>query len=374
MKGPDSRTARPRLAVARGARALTWLAAAGAAFVLTSTVGSGRPATATAGTQETFRVPGDRVAIYNLAGRVEVRGGEGSEVSVAVRRGGADADRLRVERGPVEGFETLRVLYPDDRIVYRQGGWRGSSSLRVRENGTFYDDGRGGRKVTVAADGRGLEAHADLSVTIPPGKSVGVYLAVGEVTVTNVDGELRVDVGSADVSANGTRGSLIVDTGSGDVSVLDVEGDLLADTGSGSVEARGVRGEDVALDTGSGDVRGSRITATRLVVDTGSGDVELSEVRATELRVDTGSGSVTVALADDAEFVEVDTGSGSVELMLPDSFGATVEVETGSGGIEFDVPVQVHRVGRSHLEGSIGDGRGQLRVDTGSGSVRLRRG
>ncbi len=43
---------------------------------------------ATAQQAETFRLQGDAVAIYNLAGKVQVRGGSGSDVVVTVRRGG----------------------------------------------------------------------------------------------------------------------------------------------------------------------------------------------------------------------------------------------------------------------------------------------
>jgi DUF4097 and DUF4098 domain-containing protein YvlB len=50
-----------------------------------------------------------------------------------------------------------------------------------------------------------------------------------------------------------------------------------------------------------------------------------------------------------------------------------VDIESGSGGIELDFPVQTRRFDRDHLTGTIGDGRGTLRVDTGSGSVRIRR-
>src|ERR671931_315169 len=64
-------------------------------------------------------VPGDDVAIYNLAGQLRAEAGSGSDVVVEVTRGGRDGDRLRVETGRIGRRETLRVIFPQDDIVYR---------------------------------------------------------------------------------------------------------------------------------------------------------------------------------------------------------------------------------------------------------------
>ena len=88
-------------------------------------------------------------------------------------------------------------------------------------------------------------------------------------------------------------------------------------------------------------------------------------------RVDTGSGDVEVRLLAPCDDIEIDTGSGSVTLAVPEGLSAQVEIETGSGGIDLGFPVQVRKLESDHVTGQIGDGRGRLRIDTGSGSVRL---
>jgi DUF4097 and DUF4098 domain-containing protein YvlB len=55
----------------------------------------------------------------------------------------------------------------------------------------------------------------------------------------------------------------------------------------------------------------------------------------------------------------------------PAGLGAAVELETGSGSIESDYPLTLVHRGEGSLEGTIGAGRGRIRVDTGSGAVRL---
>ncbi len=330
---------------------------------------------APAGAVERFPLAGDHVAIYNLAGHVQVISGTGRQVEVEVRRQGHDGDRLRVETGLVAGRQTLRVIYPSGRIVYREAGGHSSTSLRVREDGAWGGDLGGGRRVTVASWGFGLEAGADLSIHVPRGKKVGVHLALGEVSIANVDGDIAIDVQAAPVRAQHTRGRLALDSGSGSVEVWDAQGDVSIDTGSGGADLEGIQGGSLTVDTGSGGVRGGRIAVGRLSVDTGSGGVELGEVSAPEIRLDTGSGHVRLDLRQDVELLDVDTGSGGVTILVPEKLGAELEVEVGSGGIDIDVPHElIGRVGRDHYRCKIGDGQGRIHIETGSGGVRLRRG
>ena len=71
------------------------------------------------------------------------------------------------------------------------------------------------------------------------------------------------------------------------------------------------------------------------------------------------------------EDVAIEAGSGGVTLRLPASLSASVDIETGSGGIETDFEVKMSRVERRALRGTIGAGKGRIRIESGSGSVRL---
>ena len=81
-----------------------------------------------------------------------------------------------------------------------------------------------------------------------------------------------------------------------------------------------------------------------------------------------------VELLSNVEQLKVDAGSGGVTVRLPASTGAEIDVETGSGGIDTDFAVQLTRFERSHMIGKIGDGRGRIRIESGSGHVRLLKG
>lgn len=318
---------------------------------------------------------GERVSIYNLAGHVRVQAATGSQVTVDVTRGGRDASRLRIESGEVRGWNALRVIYPSDRIVYPDWRSRGRTQIHVNSDGTFDDDhdwrDRDNDRVEIRSSGDGLDAHADLTIGVPKGQRVAVHWGVGDATVTNVDGDVRVSVSAATVSAEHTRGRLTLDTGSGGVSVTDAQGEVKLDTGSGEVTIDGVHGETLDIDTGSGTVRGHGIDSRMLKVDVGSGGIVLDRVASTRVAVDAGSGRTDLSFTQPIEDLSVDAGSGGVTVRLPAAQGAEVDIETGSGGIDSDFAVQTTRLSRDHLRGQIGDGKGRIKIESGSGSVRL---
>jgi DUF4097 and DUF4098 domain-containing protein YvlB len=325
---------------------------------------------------ERFELTGDRVAVFNLAGSAAVEAGSGSAVVVEVRRQGRDAGRLEIQQGPIRDAQTLRVVYPDSRIRFPSDEWRGRTTLRVREDGTFggwSERGDDSRRVTISTDGEGMEAAADLRILVPRGRRVSVYLAVGPISASNVDGDLRLDGGSGAVTTQGTSGTLAVDVGSGSVRVTGHTGDGSVDTGSGSVEITGMRGDDLNVDTGSGRVGLSDIVVRSLLVDTGSGDVGGSGVHADVVSLDTGSGSVEFGLLRAPREITVDTGSGNVMFTMPAGLNADVVLETGSGAIEMDFAMEVRRWERDEVRGVVGSGGGSIRIETGSGDITIRK-
>ena len=322
-----------------------------------------------------YTLSGDDITIWNPAGEVRIEPATGGAVTVDVTLVGPDAGQLSISDEPVGGRPSLRVLYPTTTIVYPPMGRWSNTSTQIRKDGTWGSDRTSfsfmNRRITVKGGGNGTEAWADLVVRVPKGRKVSVYTLAGGGDIHNVDGDLRYDGGSGGARAEGCRGRLVLDLGSGEVEVVGFSGDLNVDTGSGSVQASGVRGSSVRLDTGSGGVTGDNIVTDDLLVDTGSGTVELGGVDAKRVRVDTGSGGVEIQLLHRSPDVLIDTGSGSVRVSVPQDFSAKLHVETGSGGIRSELPLTVDEKDHGTLRGTIGAGVGQLRVDTGSGSVSV---
>ncbi len=333
---------------------------------------------------QSYTLTGSSVAVYNLVGEATVQGGSGSNVTVQVTTVGSDASKLKIENDEIRGRPTLRVVYPEDRIVYRGLGRGSNSQFSIRDDGTWGSDGWGDddrkdhdwkrgerRRITVRGDGDGLEAAANLKISVPAGKRISVYVGVGKVDVSNVDGELLVDAASANISTRGTKGKLHLDTGSGSLRVEQAEGSASLDTGSGDVTVMGFRSGNLDIDTGSGGVDASEIESSALHIDTGSGDITLNGVTTGDLDLDTGSGSVRATLRTSPGDVQVETGSGDVTLRLTEAVDATVDLDTGSGDLNVDFPLTLIKKSEGAIRGRIGAGKGRISVETGSGDISL---
>jgi hypothetical protein len=320
---------------------------------------------------ERYHLAGDEVAIYNLIGNAKIVRGEGDAVEVDVAVGGPDAAKLEVQSGRIDGRETLRVIYPGDKIVDPTMSKGSRTQIDIADDGTWGDESRADRTITISGKGPGLEAHADLTITVPAGKRVDVHQAAGGISANSVTADLFLDTVSAGVTASDIHGTLNIDVASGSVAASGIEGNVEIDTGSGEIHVEDVRGKRFGLDTGSGRISAGNIDAPSVHVDTGSGAIDLSSITAREVSLDTGSGSVSLALDSDVEMLTVDTGSGAVRLAMPKVAGADLRIETGSGDIDVDAPHEAIRIDDGFFHGRIGDGDGEIIVETGSGNVTI---
>jgi len=175
------------------------------------------------------------------------------------------------------------------------------------------------------------------------------------------------------IHAEDLHGPFHADIGSGEVEVLGSDATLNIDTGSGRVHLRDVRtSEDILVDTGSGEVSGENLKAGSLAIDTGSGSISMENVDAKSVTMDTGSGEIDLDLAGDVSTLVVESGSGDITISFPPGVGAQVSVESGSGGIRSELALETQVRKHDALVGRIGDGRGSIGIETGSGTVTLR--
>jgi lia operon protein LiaG len=319
---------------------------------------------------ERHTIPGTEVEIYNLVGTVEIVPGTGTSVVAEVDLKGPDAGRLRIEKGEIRGRQTLRVVYPGDRILVPEFGHRTTSTIRVRPDGTFGDNGTNGRKVVLSGK-EGIEASADIRILVPKGKKLAVKWGHGEGSISRVEAGVALDAAHMPVTATDVKGPLAVDIGSGSVTVNGSSGPVSIDTGSGEVDLRGVHGGPISVDTGSGEVKGEDLDAGPLAISTGSGGIRLTEIRSDQVSLDSGSGEIVVDLDGSMRQLVIDTGSGDVSVSIPRGTGAELAVETGSGGIETNLTIETTYRKHNELVGRIGNGKGSIRIETGSGTVTL---
>jgi hypothetical protein len=157
-------------------------------------------------------------------------------------------------------------------------------------------------------------------------------------------------------------------SGSGNVVVDGVGENAKIATGSGNIHATGMHG-GFKVDTGSGDIYAEQIGAGDVKAQTGSGNIELRNLHGA-LHAGTGSGNIKAGGTPSAEW-KLETGSGNVELWAG-SAAFTLDASTGSGSIHTDQEMVTQGTqGHHHVTGKLHGGGPTVRIQTGSGDIRV---
>ena len=157
-------------------------------------------------------------------------------------------------------------------------------------------------------------------------------------------------------------------SGSGNIHDTGVGESAKLSTGSGNIHATGLRG-DCKLNTGSGNIYAEQSSKGDMKAQTGSGNIELRDIQG-GLRAGTGSGGIKVSGSPLLSWT-LHTGSGNVEIW-PGNTGFDLDASTGSGGIHTDRDMMTHGSNnRHHVVGKIGGGGPTVRIETGSGGIRV---
>jgi hypothetical protein len=198
-------------------------------------------------------------------------------------------------------------------------------------------------------------------VSNPPIEQSGNTIDIGKHTDyknISIDYEITTPKGT-DLTAN---------SGSGDIHVADLSGPAKLNTGSGSIDASGLSGR-VSLETGSGDIRSAMQSSTSVKAHTGSGSIRLKNVQG-DLYAQTGSGDMEIQGQPTSDW-RLQTGSGSVTLNTGNS-RFSLDAQTGSGSVHSDPPISTHgSFERHHITGDVNGGGPTVRVETGSGDIRI---
>jgi DUF4097 and DUF4098 domain-containing protein YvlB len=145
-------------------------------------------------------------------------------------------------------------------------------------------------------------------------------------------------------------------------------------TGDGNITLTGLKG-DIRLNTGDGGIEAEALDGA-LDATTGDGKMRVRG-RFDVLRLHTGDGSIEAELAPGSKVASewrIRTGDGHVTLRIPDGFGAEIDAHTGDGSITSYVAVTATGSFRDHeLRGKLNGGGAPLVIRTDDGSIRLER-
>ena len=225
-----------------------------------------------------------------------------------------------------------------------------AEQLEIQESGN-------GIRISVRYPRRNKDmSDSELTVRVPMNSRVDVETISADIEVSDLDGE-RVTIVSV-------SGDILVDVASEHVELSSVSGDVEY-TGN-SIQA--------AIETVSGDIEVSGAQSD-VSLKTVSGDMALSDSRLVSGRFQAVSGHIDVAAElESGARLTAENLSGDIEFSLPGSVSARLEASSYSGEIE-------SAYGRSQKEGrrggesfnrTLGDGEGQISLQTFSGDIEIR--
>lgn len=289
---------------------------------------------------QTYKVgEGAALDLSHLSGDIRVTGVTGSEIKI-------DATKRARHRDPEQARRLLEALRVDI------NNFNGRIEVRTiyPRRGSF---------------GNNVSASVDYVISVPVGASVALKSISGDISVTNVKGEVRAETVSGDVNVSATPNVSMARTISGDVTARDI--------GSQTT---------LVLSTVSGTVIGTGLRVRALEAGSVSGDVRLvgSEVERLEARSVSGNIEFDAPLTKGGRY-EFTSHSGNVRVTLSGNTGFELDADTFSGSVRSDLPVTLRGIGRNDLaprdrrgsnraiRGSYGDASAFLSVRSHSGSV-----
>lgn len=275
---------------------------------------------------------GGRVYLSNLSGDIEVAVWKENQVkieAVKVSRAGT-ADRARENAAKV----TIEVRTEGGDLVIE----------------TKYPNNSGG-----FWSGDNINVSVDYKLLIPEKAALEVKSVSGDVRLAGLGGQTKVKSISGNLKVKGAAG-LQANLVSGDVELEDINGDIEAKTVSGNL----------AVHRSKGSVEASSV----------SGDVEIrdnAEARFVTAKSISGGIRYDGVIYDNGRY-EFSSQSGDVRILVPAGSNFDLESKTFSGDIESDFDIRVvGKISTHEIRGTVGKGGADVRANSFSGNVELRK-
>jgi len=299
----------------------------------------------------------------------------------------------------IEGWDQNRVQI--------QGRVRGHRRGRGRDEESWleFDQSKSGIEVYADAGYHDDDVDARLTVNVPKQFDVRLRGAV-ETTVTNLDGNLELQIGNADVKLRNVHGRCRIGTANGklDIEGCTLDGDISNTNGRLTIEDSDIVGDVVSTNSNmtlsrapqgldakstNGNIR-VEAASNHFYAKTTNGNVTIAELDGS-IDTETVNGNVKVRMVGDPNgdrTIEIETMNGDVDVEIPADFSMDFDIEVrdedrdGRDRYEivsdFDIKIEADDPSRGRRRrvlgtGSIGGGRNSVRIRATNGDVYLRK-
>jgi DUF4097 and DUF4098 domain-containing protein YvlB len=252
----------------------------------------------------------------------------------------------------------------------------------------------------------------DMEVVLPKKSVLTVRGDRGDITVSDMAGDVSVSTKKGNIEVSDTSGSVDIDTRGGDVKVSDTKGDIKIAGHGGEVEALNATGSLVVDGEFYGSIRADKIakgvrflsqrtdlTLTQLSghFEKGSGNMEIADALGNltsrtrnvsvslenvtgKIVLDNTNGSIELRFSNPPkEDITINNQRASVTLLMPSASSFNIEADCRSCDInsEFNgeslTPTRSEK-GDSHLEGKYGAARGpKITLKSSYDSIEIRK-
>jgi DUF4097 and DUF4098 domain-containing protein YvlB len=272
--------------------------------------------------------------LSNISGDIVVTRGSGTEATLNI-----------VKSARARTAEDAKRILPLVEIVITERNGRAEVRTRYPNQDELRQSGL-----------RNINVSVTFTITAPQGARLTLGSISGNVSVSDIKGDLALNSISGNVRVAGAGRITTAKSVSGAVEVTDtqIDGGLEAGSVSGSIIIRKVRARRLDIGTVSGDVVVQDAQCDRVEGHSVSGNVEFSGTLARNGRY------------------ELNSHSGDIRIAVPADVGFELDANSFSGSIRSDLPVTVRgrdATTRRSLRGVYGDGSAILDVTTFSGSV-----
>jgi len=264
------------------------------------------------------------------------------------------------EHWDIDASATISIENIAGEIVIR--GWDRNEAHLTGELGDSVDEleieaSHSSLQITVMNRNERNIDSTDLKLMVPHWANIDASAVSADIDVSGLNNDK--------LSASSVSGDVEVDASSQRVSIESVSGDVEFNGDTNRISAESVSG-DLNLSGISGE-----ITATTV-----SGDMELQAGSIEGAKLETVSGDITAAgkLSGNAR-LSAESMSGDVSIFLPSDQDGLFKAQSFSGRIHTDfgsVDHAKHGPG-SHLKHHVGSGGAEVRVESFSGNIKLKK-
>jgi len=135
-------------------------------------------------------------------------------------------------------------------------------------------------------------AYLDLVIEVPAGMAADISDGSGSIEISNL-GAVTITDGSGEITGTDLHGDVRVRDGSGNITLTDLGGAVNIHDASGSIELRNVAGQ-VEIEDGSGEID-VRVARNSVRISDGSGNIDVSDVSGNFTVENDGSGTISYA-------------------------------------------------------------------------------